>query len=90
LEKISVGSDGTVWGINPREDVYRFNFDTQRFDQIPGALRQIAVGAGDAIWGINAAGLVFHFDGASFVETPGILAQIAVGGSGSGGVWGLN
>jgi Tectonin domain len=102
LSQIAVGRK-EVWGLyNSR--VYRFKSNTESFDQIPGALTQIAVGGGtllqsDEVWGINASGEIYRFDFTTktLVQVPGALTQIAVGGAAGYGdnchpyeVWGIN
>jgi hypothetical protein len=90
LSRISVGSDGTVWGLNSAGQVWMFNPQTHTWQQIPGLLTQIAVGSSGVIWGLNAAGQIYRYDPSSqnWVQIPGILSQIAVGADGD--VWGIN
>jgi hypothetical protein len=90
LSQVSVGSDGTVWGINSAGQIYMFNPLMQTWVQAPGLLTQIAVGSSGVIWGLNAAGQIFRYDPASqsWDQIPGILSQIAVGSDGD--VWGVN
>jgi sugar lactone lactonase YvrE len=90
LSQVSVGSDGTVWGLNSAGQIYMFNPQTQTWQQAPGLLTQIAVGANGSIWGLNAAGQIYRYDPStqSWDEIPGALSQIAVGADGD--VWGIN
>jgi sugar lactone lactonase YvrE len=90
LSQISVGSDGTVWGLNSAGQAYFFNPQTQTWQQAPGSLTQIAVGASGIVWGLNAAGQIYRYDPAtqSWDQIPGTLSQIAVGSDGD--VWGIN
>ena len=87
-----------VWGVTGLGFVFRFNYSTKTFDQIPDAvLSQIAVGVGYEdqchayeVWGINSSQDVFRFDycALQFHQSPGSsLTQIASGGS---DVWGLD
>jgi hypothetical protein len=90
LSQVSVGSDGTVWGINSAGQVYMFNVQTQSWQQAPGLFSQIAVGSSGFVWALNAAGQVYRYDPAlkSWDQIPGALSQIAVGSDGD--VWGIN
>lgn len=75
LSQIAAGRK-EVWGLyNSR--IYRFNPNTESFDQIPGALTQIAVGGGtlmqsDEVWGINNGEVYrFNFNTNTFDSVPG-------------------
>jgi hypothetical protein len=93
LSQIAAGRK-EVWGLyNSR--VYRFNSNTEGFDQVPGALTQIVVGGGtlmqsDEVWGINNGEVYrFDFNTNTLVNVPGPkpckfcfvfpFSQIAVG-----------
>jgi len=88
LTQLSVGSDGTVWGINSAQQIYAYDISSQAWTPIPGFLSRIAVGSSSAAWGINSSGAIYRWTGSEWVNVPGSLAQIAVGGDGD--VWGLN
>jgi subtilase family serine protease len=90
LSQVSVGSDGTVWGINGAGQAYMFNPQTQTWQQAPGLFSQIAVGASGFVWALNAAGQIYRYDPTlqSWDRIPGVLSQIAVGSDGD--VWGIN
>jgi hypothetical protein len=90
LSQVSVGSDGTVWGINSAGQAYMFNPQTQTWQQAPGLFTQIAVGASGFVWALNAAGQIYRYDPATqgWDQIPGALSQIAVGSDGD--VWGIN
>jgi hypothetical protein len=90
LTHISVGADGTVWGINAASDIYRFNTTTGAFQQVSGLLTSISVGNSTAVWGINAASDIYRFNTATgaFQQVSGLLTSISVGADGT--VWGIN
>jgi hypothetical protein len=90
LAQISVGADGSVWGVNGSQQIFTYNTSTASWTQIPGALTYVAVGNANAVWGINAQQQIFHWDvgHASWVNVPGSLSEIAVGADGD--VWGIN
>lgn len=90
LQQVSVGADGSVWGINAAGLIYQYNSTSQSWVQVPGYLTQIAVGGDGSVWGLNPAGLIYRWDPNRKDWTPvsGTLAQISVGSDGD--VWGLN
>jgi hypothetical protein len=90
LVQISVGADGSVWGINSAEQIFTYNPHSGGWTQIPGSLNQIAVGSGSAVWGINAWQQIYRWDFThnAWDQIPGALVQIAVGADGD--VWGIN
>jgi hypothetical protein len=77
-----------VWGVNASSQIYRFNYCTRQFEQVPGWLKQLSVGGGD-IWGVNKSNQIFRFNfkTLTFKQLPGLLTQITVGVD---GVWGIN
>ncbi len=56
---VSVGSDGTAWVVNIKNQIYRW--DINKWTGIPGGLKQISVGSKDHVWGINAKGDVYEW-----------------------------
>ncbi len=50
-----------VWGLNPSAQIYRYNYCTNGFDQVPGILCDLHVGGGD-IWGADCGPDVFRFN----------------------------
>jgi len=49
-----------VWGLNPGAQIYRYNYCTKGFDQVPGILCDIKVGFGD-VWGAQCGPSIFRF-----------------------------
>jgi hypothetical protein len=90
LQQVSVGADGTVWGINSAGLIYRYDSNSQSWVQTPGYLKQIAVGGNGAVWGLNPAGSIYRWNAQAQNWTPinGSLSQITVGSDDD--VWGLN
>jgi hypothetical protein len=90
LTQISVGADGTAWGVDANDNVFVYNSQTQRWQQVSGSLSQIAVGASGAVWGLNSVGAIDQYNSSTHTWNlvPGNLSQIQVGGDGD--VWGLN
>jgi hypothetical protein len=86
LSQIRVGADGTVWGINSSQNIFRF--DGNQFGNVPGQLTQISVGNSAHVWGLTQQQTIFRFDGNQFNKVDGQLTQISVGADGS--VWGIN
>jgi hypothetical protein len=90
LSQVSVGADGTAWGIDSSGNIFAYNAETQNWQQVPGSLAEISVGASGDIWGINSFGSIYRYDSSSqgWIYVPGALAHISVGADGD--VWGLN
>ncbi len=88
LQEISVGADGSVWGLNSSQQI--FTYSSSGWTNIPGTLSQIAVASSTAVWGLNEQGQIYHWDSAhsDWINVPGTLAQIVVAADGD--VWGLN
>jgi len=59
-----------VWGLNTGSQIYRYNYCTSSFDQIPGFLCDLHVGGGN-IWGAQCGPNVFRFN-----FTTGVFDQI--------------
>lgn len=89
-QQLSVGADGTVWGLNVNGDAYSYDSQDNNWTSGSQILSQVAVGSGGAIWGLNSVGDIYRFDSASktWSSVPGNLSQIAVGSDGA--AWGLN
>ena len=51
LKHISAAADGTVWGVNSSDTIYRRTGST--WTSISGKLKQISVGSSAHIWGVN-------------------------------------
>lgn len=90
LTQVSVGADGSVWGINSGQQIYTYNSTTSAWTNLPGSLRVIAAGSANAVWGLNYTNQIYRWDAANmaWVNIPGELNQIAVGADGD--VWGIN
>lgn len=86
LKWVSVGADGTVWGVNENDDIFRRTGDT--WTQIPGKLKQISVGNADNVWGVNSNDYIYRRTGDTWTNIPGKLKNVSVGADGT--VWGVN
>ncbi len=89
LTQISVGADGTVWGLNSGGQIFEYNSGSG-WTMIPGGLSRVIVGSASAVWGLNASQEIFsrNVAASSWTYIPGALAQLVVGCDGD--VWGLN
>jgi hypothetical protein len=87
LRYVSVGADGTVWGVNAVDRIFRSD-NPGDWTQVDGALKQISVGDHDTVWGVNAADSIFRWNGASWTRVSGELKHVSVGADGT--VWGVN
>lgn len=90
LSSVSVGADGSIWGLNSNGNIFTFNLQTQSWTQVPGALTEIAVGSANSVWGLNSAGQVYRWDAGTpgWDVIPGNLSHIAIGADGD--FWGIN
>jgi hypothetical protein len=86
LKHVSVAADGTVWGVNAADNIYRWNGSS--WTQVSGALKQISVGSATLIWGVNAADKIYRWNGSSWTQIPGALKHVSVAADGT--VWGVN
>jgi virginiamycin B lyase len=57
LTWVSVAQDGTVWGVNSSDNIFRWTGNG--WQQVPGALKQISVGNTTNVWGVNSADNIF-------------------------------
>ena len=61
VDQVQAGGNG-VWGIDPSQQVFRFDPMVELPVQIQGAaLVSISVGSGGGVWGLNGAGQPFGF-----------------------------
>jgi Tectonin domain len=86
LKWVSVGKDGTVWGVNGADDIFRWNGGG--WQHIPGKLKQISVGNAAHVWGVNAADDIFRWNGGGWEHIAGKLKNVSVAADGT--VWGCN
>jgi hypothetical protein len=56
-----VAFDGTAWGLNSANQIWRFNAQKQSWDSIAGLLSQISVGADAVVWGLDASGQTYEY-----------------------------
>ena len=89
LTSLTIGNWQQVWGLNARNEIYRFNHRTNRFEQIPGELKTIAAGP-DEVWGVNSQNQIYRFNWSTerFEQVQGSLKTITVGFNNE--IWGLN
>jgi hypothetical protein len=91
LSNISVGADGSVWGINSQGVIYKWSPAIADWVQSTGSnARVIAVAPDGRPWLVNSAGQIWRKpDGdpsnGGWQQMPGQAARIAIGGDGS--VW---
>jgi tectonin-like protein len=86
LKQVSVAGDGTVWGVNAVDDIFRWTGSA--WQQVPGKLAQISVGSAQQVWGVNAAANIYRWTGNAWQQVPGGLRHVAVGADGT--VWGVD
>jgi virginiamycin B lyase len=91
LVDVSVGADGTVWGVNGNNELFRF--DGAYFDQIGegGNFMRISVGSVTNIWGVTPHSTIYRGtgnDAEPFAHMPGTLVYVSAAADGT--VWGLD
>ena len=86
LKYVSVASDGTVWGVNASDKIYRRTGNA--WTQVPGALKQLSVGNASTIWGVNASDDIYRWNGNGWTQVAGSLKHVSVASDGT--VWGVN
>jgi hypothetical protein len=86
LKCVAAGNDGTVWGVNVGDEVFRWNGSS--WTRVPGALKQISVGNAVNVVGVNRNDEIYRWNGDSWTRLPGALAHISIAADGS--VWGVN
>ena len=89
LKYVSYGTDGSMWGVNASNIVYRRQEVSGNWERMDGqTLKQIdALEYNNAV-GVGAGDNIFYYDGSSWVQISGSLKQASYGTDGS--VWGVN
>jgi hypothetical protein len=86
LKHVAVGQDGTVWGVNANDEIFRR--DGSSWTRIAGALKQISVGDAGDIWGVNRNDEIFRRTGNTWTRVAGALKHVSVAADST--VWGVN
>ena len=82
-----------VWGLNTGSQIYRYNYCTHGFDQVPGILCDVKVGYGD-VWGAQCGPSIyrFAFEAGAFLQVDSHnfkgFPALAVGPNGN--VWAID
>jgi virginiamycin B lyase len=58
LKQVSVAADGTVWGTNAGNNIFRRAGN--RWERRPGALAQVSAGSASIVWGVNAGQQIYQ------------------------------
>jgi virginiamycin B lyase len=88
-----VSSGAEVWAIGTNSNVYRFNFSTLGFDQMPGTMYEVSIaGGGGAVFGLHSGfpnALIYQFNPGTqnWSQVPGTVRTLAAGGN---EMWGIN
>jgi hypothetical protein len=88
LKYVSAAADGSVWGVNSDDKIFRRNNEAGVWEQIGGELKQISVGSRDNIWGVNSDDDIFQWNGSGWNQIAGALKYVSAAADGS--VWGVN
>lgn len=54
LVSITVGIDGTLWGVDPHHAIWSFNGSD--WQPVPGTMQKVSVGSAQSIAGLDPAG----------------------------------
>lgn len=94
LTKISVGYDGTTWGLDSSNQIWVYNFRLLTWTQQGGTLVQLSVGGFKNIAGLNSSGGLYIFNRATqtwtFRASPTgkVLQRVSIGGDGD--LWAID
>ncbi len=86
LIHVSAAADGTVWGCNASNKIYRYNGSA--WTQIGGALKQVSAGSASVVWGVNASDKIYRWNGSAWTQVAGSLKYVSAARDGT--VWGVN
>lgn len=87
LAQISVGRANHVWGVNNKDQIFRW--DGFRWLSVSGLLKQVSVGEDGVVWGVNAGGQIFErTPSGGWREIPGLARTVSVGSAST--IWALN
>jgi hypothetical protein len=62
LSEISVGNDGTVWGLAANGDIFR-RVGNDKWQKLAGTLTRISAVDKNNAWGVNSLNNIFHWSG---------------------------
>jgi hypothetical protein len=90
LKNVSAAADGTVWGVNSADNIYKYVGGSSVWQQMPGALVRVSAGSAANVWGVNSTGNIYKYVGGSTVwqQIAGGLIDVDVAADGT--VWGVN
>src|ERR1700730_1540575 len=92
LRQISAGTANAVWGINDDARLFRFNNNSNVFDQVPVSadLQSVSVGQTGDVWILTTDFEIIRLNSTtgSLEDVPGELRQVAAASGGF--AWGLN
>lgn len=78
LKEISVGSSNHVWGVNDKDQIFRW--DGHGWISVSGLMKQVSVGEDGVVWGVNAGGQIFERTSLGEWKTiPGLARSVSVG-----------
>lgn len=77
-----------VWGCNRSDEIWRYNWDMNSWEKMPGAAQQISCSEDGAVWCINRNEEIFSWTGCAWEPKPGRLRRISVASRAH--IWGCN
>ncbi len=90
LVHVSVGADGSMWGVNSANNVYRRAAGSGSWELMPDSLTLVQVDAQsfDQAVAVDSGERIYRFVNGAWQEVGGRLVHVSVGADGS--MWGVN
>jgi hypothetical protein len=58
---VSIANDGTVWGVNAAQQIFRCSASACSWEWVPGQLTEVAAGSGGIAWGVNSSDNILSY-----------------------------
>ncbi|MCP4127823.1 MAG: hypothetical protein GY753_12270, partial [Gammaproteobacteria bacterium] len=86
---ISVADDGTVWGVNRKNEIYRWKAADFNWENVSGTFKQVSVADDSTVWGVGPNNEIYRRKTADSVweNVSGTFKQVSVAADGT--VWGV-
>lgn len=77
---VSIDAAGrNVWGVNRDDEIWRFDWNRDSWEKMPGRAVQVSCSEDGAVWCINRQENIFQWTGSQWEQRPGALRRISVG-----------
>ncbi|MEL6984393.1 MAG: tectonin domain-containing protein, partial [Actinomycetota bacterium] len=88
LKHVSIGTDGSLWGIDSSEAIFRQATNGSTWQQVAGSLKQVDARTFDEAAGVNRNNQIYRFVNNRWVRLSGALKHVSIGTDGA--LWGTN